>query len=170
MTRRMFDPRPVALGDRDIFNTIAVHWVGLPCSAWRKSYGRTGHLHFGALRPKEVVNKNTVFKDEGEFAFYLFDCTRTIRLSPVHLVSSQVHGDDEVLAVMPSLVGRTLTDVVFDDTSLDLTLTFDTALSLTLSVDPRYSPDSELWNLIDATTEIVAYADRRWGVFRRGER
>lgn len=169
MASRLFDPRQVMPGDSDVFKTLSTDWVGLRCSAWRKSYGRTGHLHFGALRPKAFVNENTVFGDEGELVLYLFNCTRIIRWSSVDLVSSRMHGDNAVLAVMPSLVGRILTDVIFEDSSLDLTLEFDTTVCLTLSVDSRSAPDSELWNLIDATIEAVAYADRSWGVFRRGE-
>lgn len=163
----MFDPRRVTVGDCELFRELSSDWVGLPCSAWRKSYGRSAHLHFGTLGPKAVVTQNTVFRDEGQWVLYLFDCIRVIRWSSGDSVSSRVHGENELLAAMPSLVGRVLTGVIFEDALLDLTLTFDDTVSLTLSIDSRSAPDSELWNLINATTEIVAYADHRWGVFRR---
>ncbi len=162
-------PSPGVPGDRAIFARLSESLLGRECVAWRKSYGRTGHLHFGLMQPKPTVRETTVHRDEGEWVLYLLDCDRTLSADPGVSVSSRDNGDDVLLQQLPSLVGHKVREVSFGEESLELELRFDHGRRLRLSLDASCPGDSEQWLLVHSGIEIITFADGRWGVQERGK-
>ena len=151
------------------FQLLTASMIGKPVLGWRKGYGRTGHLHLGAWRPKPALRPTTVHRDEGEWVVFLLGCGRTLTFADGPPGLSSPTDDLALLELMPRLVGHRLESVDFDPISLELVLTFSDRWRLALWIDTTDSSDSDQWVLIHGSVEIVAFANRRWDVCERGK-
>lgn len=120
-------------------------FVGQPCVAWRKGYGRTGSLHFGTLVPARVQRPKLVNKDRGMLILNLWDCDRTLQVPGNSVIDSTREGDEALLTRLASLEGAQVTDVLLDPPTLSLTLIFSTGARLALVTDSRSGREDEQW-------------------------
>lgn len=129
-----------------------------PCLAWRKSYGRTGTLHFGEWMQKEVVRPKTVYHEQGSWVVGLSDCDRRLR-TPEGEQLEDFGSDESLLGRLDVLKGSTVTRVELDD-DLSLRLTFADSSRLALVVDAKSA--DEQWSVRTPTGQwAVVYRDGR---------
>ena len=84
---------------------------GKRLSAFRKSYQRMAHAHFGQMLPRAKVPEKAVYKDHGEFIVDMLDCDRAVDPSSGGSLTSLVDGDDHVLEAMAALYRTHLSTV-----------------------------------------------------------
>lgn len=136
---------------------------GLHCAAWRKSYGRSGSLHFGALLPRNDIPEKAVHRDQGQWVISMWDCDRRVTVPDEGVVESLVNGDDALIKQLPSLEQKKLESIEFHATSTSLVLTFEGGASLELQVDQQSDSQSEQWAVeMPDGRAIVMYGQRRW--------
>jgi hypothetical protein len=136
---------------------------GLVCAAWRKSYGRSGSLHFGALLPRNSVPEKAVHRSQGQWIISMWDCDRRVTVPHRGVVESVVNGDDALIEQLPSLEQKKLERIEFDAKSTSLVLTFEGGASLELQVDQQSDSQSEQWAVeIPDGRAIIMYGQRRW--------
>lgn len=143
--------------------------VGQSCSAWRKSYGRSGHLHFGPLTQREAHNPRAVYQDRGLWVLHLWNCERTLVWSDGTVWSSRQFGDAPIFEHLSGVIGVGVKAIDLQPHSLDLRVSFANGAVLQLGIGHDVAPDDEQWNLITpASWEIVLWANHEWGLLPAG--
>lgn len=157
--------RKIEPGDDRVFERLVTGVSGQECVAWRKSFGRTGHLHFGPLRPKKHAGVRQVHRDRGKWVLHLWNTHVRLLLPSGETLSDSGTGDDAVLSRLSYLVGCRVSTLTFDSETLHLALTMSSGMVLELWPPDSAEPDDELWNLILPTDdELVLQADGTWSL------
>lgn len=131
--------------DTVLFRGLVADIVGQPCVAWRRSYGRTGHLHFGSLVERPYKPPKAVHRSTGEWIINLDDADRVLECPGVDTLDSRSDGDDRVLAELKQLEGTTLREIVLDPSSLSLRISMSSGHVLQLLTDQQLTADNEQW-------------------------
>lgn len=118
---------------------------GKKLSAFRKSYQRMAHAHFGQMLLRARVPEKAVYKDHGEFVVDMLDCDRVVDPSSGGSLTSLVDGDDQVLKAMAALEGEVVSSVSLEAESLTLRIEFVGGGSFTLVGDADVGPENEQW-------------------------
>jgi hypothetical protein len=118
---------------------------GKRLSAFRKSYQRMAHVHFGQMSPRARVPEKAVYKDHGEFIVDMLDCDRAVEPSSGGSLTSLADGDDHVFEAMAALEGEVVSTVSLEAESLTLRIEFVSGGSLTLVGDAEVGPENEQW-------------------------
>jgi len=159
-----FDRRFTAT-DAVLFRDLIAGIVGQLCVAWRKSYGRTGHLHFGALVERPHLPAKAVHRLTGEWIIDLADADRVLVRPGADTLDSRRDGDDRVLAELKQLEATTLREIVLDPSSLSLRISLSSGHVLELLTDHELSADDEQWAIqLPNGLALLVYGNQRWAL------
>jgi hypothetical protein len=159
-----FDRRFVA-ADMSVFRDLTAGVIGQPCVAWRKSYGRTGHFHFGALVERPHLPPKAIHRATGEWIIDLADADRILTRSSGEQLDSRRDGDDLVMASFGAFEGKELRALELDPSTLSLRLTMNDGHILDLVTDEALTAKDEQWAIqLPSGLALVAYASQRWSV------
>lgn len=166
MTKPMMPiDRQFALGDHALLEQLIQGLVNQQCVAWRKSYGRTGSLHYGGLVRRPPSPKKVVHQDEGVWIVGLWDCDRRLLALDGQVIDSRETGDDAFLPRLGALEGTHLRSVEFDEQALCLQLKHSNGLVLQLLPDPVCSSQDEQWSVqLPTRVAVAVFGKRRWTV------
>jgi len=154
---KRFDER-----DREHFISLTAGLAGQPCVAWRKSYGRTGSIHFGKLIAEQNPLPKQVYRTRGPWVLDLQDCDRRLSLNPDEILDSRSDGDDAILDRMQELEGLTLKGLRLSG-DLSLSLRFVEGAMLELIIDPALTAKDEQWAMkLPSGMWILVYGEMRW--------
>ena len=156
--------RQFLTNDIEIFQQLTNGLVGEVCRVWRRSYGRTGSLHFGPLRSISS-ERFSPYHEEGTWILRLWDCDRRLSLPGESAIDNRETGDDAQFARFNELEGLTVDAFELDSETLDLSVRFAGGAELVLVVDERCQADGDQWTLnLPSRRVIVSWPRRRWGL------
>lgn len=162
MAGELFDNR-LPTDEQAGYAGVAAGLVGQECTAWRKSYGATGSLHFGPLIPKAAPRPKSVYKDRGAWVLWLWACAEKLTLPNGERLDSRRDGEEAVLNRMQELVGSKVAGVRLDPETLSLTLKFTPGSILELVTDLDYEGDEEQWDLkLPNGKALTVWNKQRW--------
>lgn len=157
---RVFESR-----DENLFAELVRDLLGQPCIGWRKSYGRTGSLHYGALVGRPNPPPKAVHKDHGAWVIGLWDSDRRITWPTGEVLDNREAGDDVVVGRLRELEGARVQGIRVHPESLTLTIDHSNGIKLELITDAASNSQDEQWAIELPTGQAIAvFGNSRWAL------
>lgn len=159
---RLFEP-----GDERLLGSLLHDLIGQPCIAWRKSYGRTGSLHYGQLVSRASPPAKAVHKDHGTWVIGLWDCDRRLTFGNGDVIDTREVGDEPLFQKLDELRGAQVEDVRLDPVLLSVAIRHSNQMLLELLPDSSRGPEHEQWAVeLPTDNAVIVFGKKRWAIQR----
>ncbi len=158
MTSEFFD-REFTASDEAVFGELVAGMIGQPLSAWFELYPTGVSLYLGRLSSPPAEKPYLV---KGEWVISSSGADILVRGVDATPLADSRQALEQVVAILPDLVGAVLREATIRSDDLSLVLVFSNEMEVTFLSDPEVE-EIDQWALqIPWDTALVTYNGRRW--------